>query len=242
MAAESILVVDDVPLNLKLTGILLQREGFQVHTTPDAEHALSLLRGFHPDLMLVDIELPGMDGLTLTRQVKQNPTTRDIVVVAVSGHASDGDNRQALEAGCDGYLSKPVDPTILVSSIRDYLQHHTRTSKTPPPERHAPATAAKPVAGAEDLDVETLQRQFLEEGALRCRYMLDSLEHDFDAQKAARLFHQWVGAAGMLGYMAISGLAREAETAVSKGTVDFPRLRDLLSNLIVQFAKPEKTA
>src|SRR4029077_17523888 len=109
MAKESILVVDDVPVNLKLTDMLLRRAGFKVHTTSDAEQALALLRGFHPDLMLVDIELPGMDGYSLTRRIKENPSPKDIVVIALSAHASSGDDQKAYAAGCDGYITKPID-------------------------------------------------------------------------------------------------------------------------------------
>lgn len=123
MAGETILVVDDVPISLKLTGILLRREGFQVVTAPDAEWTLELLGSIHPDLILVDIQLPGMDGLELTRRVKQNPETQDIVVVALTACAMKGDDQRAFEAGCDGYITKPVDTMTLGSRIREYLDH-----------------------------------------------------------------------------------------------------------------------
>jgi two-component system, cell cycle response regulator DivK len=242
MAAESILVVDDVPVNLKLTDILLRREGFEVHTTPDAEQALSLLRGFHPDLMLVDVELPGMDGLALARQVKQNPATRHIVVVALSGRASTGDNQRALDAGCEGYITKPVDSTTLVSSIRRHLERRPpRTAPPIPVSQPAPPPAAAPArtAAAETEDLETLQRRFLEEGALQCGQMLESLDKKFDAVKSARLFHQWVGAAGILGYKNISDLSRHAEEALNSGVLDKTCLREMFSNLIISFGEPQ---
>jgi two-component system, cell cycle response regulator DivK len=241
MAAESILVVDDVPVNLKLTDILLRREGFQVHTTPDAEQALSLLRGFHPDLMLVDVELPGMDGLSLTRRVKQNPSTRDIVVVALSGRASTGDDQRALEAGCDGYITKPVDSATLLSSIRQHLDRHAKGRTVP--ATPLPASPAADNDCASDIeDVETLRRRFLESGLLQCRQMLESLDRHFDVSKSARLFHQWVGAAGILGYNSISTLARDAEETLRTGIVDPTYLRELLSNLILHFTEPQATA
>ncbi len=236
MANESILVVDDVPVNLKLTDLLLRREGFKVHTAPDAEQALSLLRGFQPDLMLVDIELPGMDGLALTRKIRQNQATRNMVVIALSGHAAGGFDRKALEAGCDGYITKPVDSATLVSSIRDHLKRHGARPKPLVPSPHNPPVAE------DDADLETLQRRFLEEGSLQSQQMLESLHQNFDAAKSARLCHQWVGAAGILGYLGISECARRAEEALSAPAPDTWRLRELLSDLVLSFSGPHETS
>jgi CheY-like chemotaxis protein len=122
MAGETILVVDDAPINLKLTGILLRKEGFRVVTAPDAEQALASLDSIHPDLILVDIQLPGMDGLELTRRLRRNPQTRDIVLVALTACAMKGDDQKAFDAGCDGYITKPIDTMSLGSLIRGYLE------------------------------------------------------------------------------------------------------------------------
>ena len=126
MAGEPILVIDDTPVNLKLTRILLANEGYEVRTAPDAEAALAILENFHPELMLVDIQLPGIDGLELTRRVKANASTRDIVVVALTAFAMKGDEQRAKEAGCDGYITKPIDTRQFPDQIRQYL--------TPAPE------------------------------------------------------------------------------------------------------------
>ena len=239
MSDESILVVDDVPVNLKLTDILLRREGFKVHTTPDAEQALALLRGFHPDLMLVDIELPGMDGYSLTRLVKENPTTKDIVVIALSARASSGDDQKAYAAGCDGYITKPIDGATLVSSIRGHLNRNPVS-----PENGEPGRPAAPVieSGAEEDDIETLRRRFLEEGALQSRQMLESLNKNFEVQKSARLLHMWVGGAGILGYMAISNLARRGEDVLAGSPPDQKALREVLSDLVLAFQDPLESA
>ena len=84
MAGEPILIVDDTPVNLKLTRILLVNEGYKVMTAASAEEALELLRSYHPQLILADIQLPGIDGLELTRRIKKNEETRDITVVALT--------------------------------------------------------------------------------------------------------------------------------------------------------------
>src|SRR5690242_15981999 len=121
MAGEPILIVDDTPVNLKLTRILLAGEGYKVQTAASAEEALDLLRGYHPRLILADIQLPGMDGLEMTRRVKSDERTRDITVVALTAYAMKGDEERAREAGCDGYITKPIDTRTLGLRIREYL-------------------------------------------------------------------------------------------------------------------------
>ena len=123
MAGEIILVVDDAALNLKLTDILLRKEGYRVVTANDAEQAMSMLSSVHPDMMLIDIQLPGMDGLELTRRLKQSAGTNDIVLVALTACAMKGDDQKAFEAGCDGYITKPIDTMSLGSQLRVYLDN-----------------------------------------------------------------------------------------------------------------------
>src|SRR3954447_25188754 len=121
MAGERILVVDDTPVNLKLTRILLRHEGYDVQTANSGEEALSLLDSFRPRMILADIQMPGMDGLEMTRRIKRNPQHRDILVVALTALALHGDEERALEAGCDGYITKPIDTHALGERIRGYL-------------------------------------------------------------------------------------------------------------------------
>jgi CheY-like chemotaxis protein len=135
MANETILIVDDAPVNLKLTDILLRKEGYTVHATGDAEQALGLLRTLHPDLMLVDIQLPGMNGLELTRRIKRDSSTRDIVVVALTACAMKGDDERAFRAGCDGYITKPIETSSLAKRVREYLENRS----TPPAPVESPA-------------------------------------------------------------------------------------------------------
>lgn len=123
MAGERVLIVDDNPVNLKLIRVLLQGEGYDVRTAADAEEALGLLERFSPEIILMDIQLPGMDGLTLTRRLKASPATRDIVVLALTAYAMKGDEQRVLDAGCDGYVAKPVDTRTLPQVVATYLDH-----------------------------------------------------------------------------------------------------------------------
>ncbi len=200
-----------------------------------------MLRGFHPDLMLVDIELPGMDGFSLTRAVKENPSTKDIVVIALSARASSGDDQKAYAAGCDGYITKPIDSATLVSSIRGHLNRQPGNGEKGLADRRRGGAAAQPAKSEED-DIETLRRRFLEEGALQSGQMLESLSKNFEVQKAARLLHQWVGAAGILGYMTISNLARQGEEALAMSPADQDVMREVLSDLTIAFQEPLESA
>lgn len=122
MAAEPILIVDDNPVNLKLVRVLLAGEGYDVRTAADAEEALEVLKEFKPRLILMDIQLPGMDGLTLTRKLKADPATRDAVVVGLTAYAMKGDAERVLAAGCNGYVSKPIDTRTFAAEIATYLR------------------------------------------------------------------------------------------------------------------------
>ena len=121
MARESILIVDDNPVNMKLVRVLLVSEGYNVRTAADAEQALQILADFHPELILMDIQLPGIDGLELTRRLKSNPATKDIMIVALTAYAMKGDEQRMFEAGCDGYIAKPIDTRTLPIDIKRYL-------------------------------------------------------------------------------------------------------------------------
>lgn len=123
MAGETILIVDDSPINLKLVKVLLIREGYQVLTATDAEEGLKTIQVSKPRLILMDIQLPGMDGLELTRRLKASPETSDIKVVALTAYAMKGDEEKARAAGCDGYITKPIDTQALPGLIAKQLQN-----------------------------------------------------------------------------------------------------------------------
>jgi CheY-like chemotaxis protein len=121
MDSETILIVDDNPHNLKLARLLLLAEGYDARTAVDAEQAMSVLNEFKPKLILMDIQLPGMDGLELTRRLKSEKSTRDIVIVALTAYAMKGDEERARAAGCDGYIAKPIDVATLPATVLHYL-------------------------------------------------------------------------------------------------------------------------
>jgi CheY-like chemotaxis protein len=121
MNAVRILVVDDNPTNLKLVSDVLQFEGYEVLKAPDAEVAQEIIKATPPALILMDIALPGMDGLTLTRLLKADEETRDIVIVALTAFAMKGDEEKAREAGCDGYVTKPIDTRRISEQVAAYL-------------------------------------------------------------------------------------------------------------------------
>ena len=121
MAGERILIVDDNQVNLKLMRVLLAGEGYEVRTATDAEEALQVLEKFSPRLILMDIQLPGMDGLALTRQLKADAAMCGTLIVGLTAYAMKGDQKRVLEAGCDGYVSKPIDTRTFPALVARYL-------------------------------------------------------------------------------------------------------------------------
>jgi two-component system cell cycle response regulator DivK len=128
MAGESILIVDDNLTNLKLVRLLLEQEGYNVRTVTDAEAALEILKTFQPRLILMDIQLPGMDGLELTRRLKSNSATRQITILAFTAYAMKKDEQKAVEAGCDGYITKPIDTRGLGRILAEHMRRETKTA------------------------------------------------------------------------------------------------------------------
>jgi CheY-like chemotaxis protein len=117
-----ILIVDDNPTNLKLASEILQMEGYRVLAAQDAEQAQALLVRVIPALILMDIALPGMDGLTLVRKLKADARYGQVPIVALSAFAMKGDDRKALDAGCAGYITKPIDTRMFAGRIAGFLR------------------------------------------------------------------------------------------------------------------------
>ncbi len=124
----SILIIDDNPVNLKLVSEVLQFEGYKVAQAPDAEIAIETIKHLKPSVILMDIGLPGMDGLTLTKKLKANDETKNICIIALTAFAMKGDYSKAIEAGCDGYISKPINTRILPKQISEILESRAKLS------------------------------------------------------------------------------------------------------------------
>ena len=122
MSALRVLVVDDHLATVELTRFILGAAAFVVESTTDATHAMVLIAAFQPDLILMDIQMPGINGLELTRQLKAQPAMQHIVVVAFTAFAMKGDEAKILAAGCDGYIAKPFDVASFADTVRSYLQ------------------------------------------------------------------------------------------------------------------------
>jgi two-component system, cell cycle response regulator DivK len=128
MAGEPILIVDDNQANLKLARVVLSTEGYLVQTATDAAEALKVLEEFTPQLILMDIQLPGSNGLELTQKLKSDPRWRSVVIIAFTAYAMKGDEEKAKAAGCDGYLTKPISIKTLGKVVGDYLKGGQRPS------------------------------------------------------------------------------------------------------------------
>jgi two-component system, cell cycle response regulator DivK len=121
MDAKQILLVEDNPVNRRLVEFLLKSKGYEVWWSSSAPEAFKLLKEKHPDLILMDIQLPEMDGLTATKHLKADPETRDIPVIAVTSYAMKGDEDKARDAGCNGYIAKPLDNTVFLEMVAKTL-------------------------------------------------------------------------------------------------------------------------
>jgi CheY-like chemotaxis protein len=121
MAGELILVVDDNPQNLRLARMTLRAAGYQVVTAIDAHEAVAALERAAPSVIVMDIQLPDVDGLELTRRLKADPERRRIPVLALTAYAMKGDEEKAIAAGCDGYLTKPIDADALPRAVATLL-------------------------------------------------------------------------------------------------------------------------
>lgn len=118
-----IMIVEDNPLNLKLAKDLLELEGFDVSPCPDAESAWETLRTVHPEIILMDVALPGMDGLELTRILKGDDKTKNIKIIALTAFAMATDKDRVMEAGCDGYITKPIDTRKFVQQVLELVKY-----------------------------------------------------------------------------------------------------------------------
>ena len=122
MKTKTILVIEDNELTMKLVNGLVKIGKYRMLEAIDAESGIELIRGQRPDLVLMDIQLPGMDGLSATKIIKEDPALKDIPIVALTSYAMQGDKEKALAAGCTGYITKPIDTRKFLETVSQYLK------------------------------------------------------------------------------------------------------------------------
>jgi len=128
-ASLKVLLIEDNPINMELATDLLEGSGFEVVTAQDAELGINLARETQPSLILMDLSLPGMDGLEATKALKADPQTAAIPIVAVTAHAMKGDEQKALDAGCEGYITKPIDTRMFPMLVMQFLEQAVQRNK-----------------------------------------------------------------------------------------------------------------
>lgn len=122
MSGERILLVEDNPMNRRVAEFLLKAQGYVVYEARDGQEALEMVKLHLPDLILMDLQLPGLDGYTITKMIKQDDLIKSIPVIALSAYAMRGDEERALTAGCDGYITKPIDADEFPEIVAKYLK------------------------------------------------------------------------------------------------------------------------
>lgn len=121
MEKRRVLIIDDNPLNIELASVVLEDAGFLVDGVSDPGEAHDRISRFRPDVVLMDIQLPGSDGLALTRAIKADPATRHIAIAAFTAFAMKGDEARMRDGGCDGYIVKPIDVAVFADQVQAVL-------------------------------------------------------------------------------------------------------------------------
>lgn len=122
MSDKNVMVVEDNEKNRKLMRVVLKAKGYNIIEAATGEEALNLLKNQKPDIILMDIQLPGIDGLTLIKQIKASVITKDIPIIAVTAYAMKGDEQKILDTGCNAYLSKPINTQELPFIVEKYIK------------------------------------------------------------------------------------------------------------------------
>jgi CheY-like chemotaxis protein len=171
-----------------------------------------------------------MNGLEMTRRLKSDPATRDTIVLALTAFAMKGDEERAIDAGCDGYITKPIDTRTFPALIRRFLHPVGDTVEVSGPANY-------PEVVGEEAPFRELQHGFLAEGMQQNARLIRTLAGDFDVTEALIAAHRWVGAGGSIGYPEISQNARELESVLQQnGPGSVARTRELLTRQAKLFA------
>ena len=130
MKTKTILVIEDNKLNMKLVKELISIGKYRMLEANDAESGIQQIREQRPDLVLMDIQLPGMDGLSATKIIKEDPALKDIPIIGLTSYAMQGDKEKALAAGCTGYITKPIDTRKFLETVSEYLKDDERKKES----------------------------------------------------------------------------------------------------------------
>jgi CheY-like chemotaxis protein len=231
MSDNSVLIVEDTPINLKVVQFVMRRAGFDVRTATSAEEALEVLKHYHPRVVLTDIQLPGMDGLELIKRLKADPDRRDTIMLALTAFAMKSDEQRAFDAGCDGFITKPIDTRTFPTLVRQYIAPNHET-----PSNIAPASV--PEASGPEFSLLNIRQTFVAEGKRQSEQFISALSAELDYSAARIAAHRWVGAAGQIGYPEIAQAARDLETLLQQsGSDPTAAAHELLVRLVRLFSE-----
>jgi DNA-binding response OmpR family regulator len=227
MTERKILVIDDDSAMVRLTALILRRSGYKVSVASNAEEAFSSLRTLRPDLILVDLRLPGIKGLDFTRQVRQYPWAKNTLILLMTAFSEADIESAATEAGCDGYLRKPFSPEGLTAFVHRHLRRESgpssNTRATPPP-RPDPAHV------------------FLEYASSSCRTLLESPDPGVVGSPDSRLLRQIAAEASQYGFGSIPPMVERA-TELMDGFYRNPHLlQECLTSLSAELERQKASA
>ena len=220
MSQETVLVVDDNQVTRRLTEVLLNKAGYDVRSASDAAQAERVAKEFGPALILMDVQLPDVDGLELTRRFRADPAMKGVVILAYTANNGPDDEEKAKEAGCDGYIVKPIDARTFADQVRKYLPEAIDASAIP----------------------ADLRREFITEGHKTAETWAATKPAELNRDAARGVLHHWTGIGGTLGYPEITARARELHSLLdtSPETVSFTAIRDLFAAALAAGFEPAK--
>ena len=231
----SILVVEDNDLNLKLVRTILQNGGYNVLEAMDAETGIKIARDHHPDMILMDIQLPGMDGLEATRVIKNDPALKDIMVVALTSFVMLADKNKALKAGCSGYITKPIDMNRFLHIIAQFQEP---VDKDEPP---IDQTFFDNYPSLQKTEMQALLSELTDLYLKDSKPLLQRLgraieDGDTDAMKKAA--HSLKSSSGNIGALKLADLCQKIEEEVHKKS--FENVGNTFSRIQLEYKRVQK--
>src|ERR1700733_14954295 len=204
-------------MNMQLVRVLLSGEGYDLRSVFNADEAVKVLSTFKPGLILMDIELPGKSGLELTRELRANPEMNSASIVALTAYGGKDDEQNCLNAGCDGYILKPIDTSTFPATVRSYIDKKS-------------LAVPKVQGDVRDL-LRGMRNTFITEALAELNELL-APGFPGDRNRLLRVLHRWAGIGGTLGMPAVTDQARKTEALVeSSEQVDIPAVKPALEEL-----------